>query len=128
MRVLVAEDNEVALTMIDAILSTAGFQVETARDGAEALARVRTGEVRLVVSDWVMPNMSGLALCRAIRTEKLPAYVYIILLTSNGTLEERVAGLSVGADDFMVKPFNAEELIARVRAGERILSQATPSP
>jgi len=125
-RILVVEDNHITATLLETLLTTAGYHVEVARDGQEALARIRTGEFQLVVSDWEMPNMSGLALCRAIRTECLSAYVYIILLTSHGQQEERIAGLSVGADDFIVKPFNAEELIHRIRSGERVLALQPP--
>jgi putative two-component system response regulator len=125
-RILIVEDNEVAATMLECILTTAGYQTEIARDGQEALERIRKGDIRLVVSDWEMPNMTGLALCRAIRTEDLPGYVYVILLTSHSQVEERIAGLSVGADDYVVKPFNAEELIHRIRSGERVLALQKP--
>ncbi len=122
MKVLVVDDSEVTLKLISEILTTAGLEVEVARDGLQAINRIREGEIRLIVSDWAMPNMSGLALCRAVRTEPLPGYVYIILLTSHATVEDRVAGLSVGADDFLPKPFDPAELIARVRAGVRVLT------
>jgi DNA-binding response OmpR family regulator len=124
--VLIVEDNQATATMLECILTTAGYRTEIARDGVEAMSRIRRGDIRLVVSDWEMPNMSGLALCRAIRTEALPGYVYVILLTSHGQAEERVAGLAVGADDYIVKPFNPEELIHRVRSGERVLALQNP--
>lgn len=119
---LVVEDDEITLCAVQGVLTTAGFDVEVARDGREALARLREGKIRLVVSDWEMPHLSGVALCRKIRSESQPGYVYIILLTANSSIEERVAGLSVGADDYIVKPFHGDELVARVRIGVRILS------
>lgn len=125
MKVLVVDDNEVSLTLLEATLAAVGYQVESARDGAEAMERLRSNEVRLVVSDWEMPRMSGLELCRAIRAEDFPGYIYVILVTSHDSPQETVAGLSAGADDFLGKPFNPSELIARVRAGERILSLET---
>lgn len=124
MRVLIVDDSEVTLKMLSGILSAAGFEVEMARDGREALNKIREGVIRLVVSDWEMPNMSGLALCRAIRTENLPGYVWVLLLTTHGSVEERVAGLAVGADDFLPKPFDPEELIGRLRTGLRVVSTA----
>jgi len=122
MNILVAEDNEVQAVLLEATLTQAGFQVTCVRDGAEALERVRTGEFRLVVTDWEMPRMTGPELCRAIRAEDLPGYVYIILVTSRDTAQERVQGLASGADDFVAKPFNPAELIERLHTAERILS------
>jgi putative two-component system response regulator len=125
MKVLVVDDNDISLTLLQATLTEAGYEVETARDGVEALERVRAGGIRLVVSDWEMPRMSGPELCRAVRADEVPGYVYVILVTSHSSSEEAVAGLTAGADDFVVKPFNPSELIARVRTGERIISLET---
>jgi putative two-component system response regulator len=91
----------------------------------EALHRVRTERFRLVVSDWEMPRMNGPDLCRAIRADDLVGYVYFVLVTGHDSPRERVEGLSAGADDFVGKPFDPSELIARVRTGERILSLET---
>jgi putative two-component system response regulator len=76
----------------------------------------------LVITDWEMPHMTGVELCRALRGEDLGGYVYVILLTGRGSSAEIVEGMSAGADDFIVKPFIHAELMARVRAGERVLS------
>ena len=73
---------------------------------------LREGSCRLVISDWDMPEMDGLELCRAIRSGDLPGYVYMILLTVHDRTEEKVAGLAAGADDFIAKPFNPAELLA----------------
>jgi putative two-component system response regulator len=125
MRVLIADDNDVSLTLLEATLTQAGYQVETARDGAEALTRVQSGGIRLVVSDWEMPRLSGIELCRAVRASEMPGYVYVVLVTGRDSAEAMAEGFSAGADDFIRKPFNPIELIARVRAGERILSLET---
>jgi putative two-component system response regulator len=125
MKVLIVDDNDVSLMLLGATLMQAGYEVETARDGQEALERIRREGLRLVVSDWEMPRMNGLELCRAVRGEEIPGYVYVVLVTSHDSSEETVKGLAAGADDFIGKPFDPSELIARVRAGERILSLET---
>ncbi len=125
MKILAVDDNDVSLTMLQATLAQAGHEVATARDGAEALERVRSEGFRLVVSDWEMPRLTGPELCRRIRSDDLPGYVYLILVTSHNTPQERVEGLSAGADDFIAKPFNPAELVERIHTGERILSLET---
>ncbi|MBX3390606.1 MAG: response regulator [Phycisphaeraceae bacterium] len=125
MNVLVVDDNDVSLTLLEATLTQAGYDVEAVRDGADALERVRRGGVKLVVSDWEMPRMNGSELCKAIRADGLSGYVYIVLVTGHDLPHQRVEGLSAGADDFIGKPFDPSELIARVRTGERILALET---
>jgi len=125
MRILVADDDEISRDLIEHALLKAGYDVETAADGREALEIVRSGRCRLVISDWSMPQMSGIELCRAVRAELCEGYVYLILLTSHSKPNEIVEGMSAGADDFIGKPFNPQELIVRVRAGERVLALET---
>ncbi|HEY1921491.1 MAG TPA: response regulator [Tepidisphaeraceae bacterium] len=125
MRVLIADDDEVALLVLEAALKKAGYEVVTARNGREVLEQVRQGNCRLVVSDWEMPEISGVELCKAIRAEQIRGYVYIILLTGHDTPEERVEGLRAGADEFVGKPYNTTELIARIGTAERVLSLET---
>jgi putative two-component system response regulator len=125
MRVLIADDDEVALLVLQAALTKAGYEVITARNGREVLEQVRLGNCRLVVSDWEMPEMTGVELCKAIRAEQIRGYVYIILLTGHDTPEERVEGLRAGADEFVGKPYNTTELIARIGTAERVLSMET---
>ncbi|MCW5769480.1 MAG: response regulator [Phycisphaeraceae bacterium] len=125
MKILVVDDNDVSLTLIQSTLSRAGYDVDTATDGEQALALIKRGGYRLVVSDWEMPCLDGPGLCRAVRAEELPGYVYIVLVTSHGSSQDAVEGLSAGADDFVAKPFHPSELIARVRAGERIVALET---
>jgi len=125
MRILAVDDDDIALDMLTMALGEAGHEVTTARDGEQALHALREEQHRMVITDWKMPNMTGLDLCRAIRADELAGYVYIIIVTSCNSPEEIVAGMSAGADDFMTKPFNPDELAVRVRAGERILSLET---
>jgi len=121
MRTLIVDDSDIDLGLLEQALRKAGHEVDCARDGEEALEFVRQGTHRLVISDWEMPHMDGLALCRKVRAISVN-YVYFILLTSYRNPGDIVAGLSAGADDFIAKPFHPEELLLRVRSGERILS------
>lgn len=126
MKILVVDDTPLALLMLRTALTTAGHEVIEARDGAAALQVLRaTDAIRMVVMDWEMPGMSGPELCRQIRSSSLGDYLYLILLTSHNTTEDKVAGLSAGADDFITKPFEPAELLARVASGERMLSLET---
>ena len=125
MRILIVDDDPMALEMLKHALTRAGHQVETASNGVEALEVLRKGTCRLVISDWTMPEMDGVELCRRIRAADSGGYIYLILLTARNSQQDTVEGLSAGADDFMPKPFNPTELMLRVRIGERILSLET---
>jgi putative two-component system response regulator len=125
MRVLIVDDDEIALMVLKDALETAGHEVSTAANGKEAMQVLRTNPCRLVISDWEMPQMDGIELCRSIRTEEPCGYVYVILLTSHDARAERLKGLKAGADDFIAKPFDPPELLARVAIGERVLSLET---
>jgi putative two-component system response regulator len=122
MRVLVAEDDSVTALMLQYCLEQFGYEVTLVDNGLSALELVRTGEYQLVVSDWAMPKMNGLELCRQIRKRPFSTYTYIILLTSHGGTQSIVEGLDAGADDFITKPFEPEELQVRLRAGQRLLA------
>ncbi len=125
MQILIVEDDPVALELLRSALVEAGHEVQTAANGREAMEVLRAGNCRMVITDWMMPEMDGLELCQAIRTEELGRYVYVILLTKKESTAEVVQGLSAGADDFMSKPFEPEEMAVRIRAGERIASLET---
>jgi putative two-component system response regulator len=124
-KILIVDDEDIARAMLSNALVRAGHEVVVTTNGEEALDLLRRGDVRLVITDWEMPVMNGLDLCRAIRRRDCGGYAYVILLTSRGESAEIVEGMSAGADDFIVKPFNHAELMARVRAGERVLSLET---
>jgi len=121
-RVLIVDDDEIALELLSATIASAGYEVSTARDGCEALATLRTGVFRVVITDWEMPNMNGIELCRKIRERQSSSYVYVILVTSREGAHNVVEGLDSGADDFISKPFHPSELCLRVRSGMRLLS------
>ncbi len=125
MRLLAVDDDDVTLEMLHQVLAQTGHEVQTAHNGLEAMRILRQQQCRIVVTDWRMPEMDGLELCRAIRAEPFRGYVYIILLTSNDSKSCVVDGLGAGADDFMSKPFHADELIARLNTGVRIVSLET---
>jgi putative two-component system response regulator len=122
---LVVEDDDFTAELLEHTLGQFGYQVTLARNGREAFRLIRTGRYRLVVSDWEMPEMNGVELCRSIRQRRSGSYVYVILLTSHQETRHVVEGLNAGADDYISKPFQPEELRLRLRAGERILSLET---
>lgn len=125
MQVLICDDDEIGLDILEHLLVEQGFDVLRASDGREALELLHHHACRLVISDWEMPGMSGVELCRNIRQGDFGAYIYVILLTSRDRSEDIVAGLGAGADDFITKPFQPDELTVRVRAGLRVLSLET---
>src|SRR5262245_54909210 len=122
MRVLIVEDDRDALELLDNALQHFGYDVTTARDGVEALAAVRSGEFQLVISDWEMPGLSGVELCREVRSCISPSYTYFILLTARRGTHNLVEGLRAGADEFLSKPVDPDELKLRLDVAERILS------
>ena len=112
--VLLVDDDARILRMLERTLAAEGYDVSAVADGGAALARVERSLPDLVVLDVAMPGLDGLAVTRRLRAKRLP--VPILLLTARDALDERVAGLDAGADDYLVKPFEVEELTARVRA------------
>ena len=120
-RILVADDSRAQRMLLAAPLRRSGFQVFEAEDGARALDLVRDHGIDLVLSDWMMPGLTGPELCRALRQRGDADYVYFILLTSKNERAEIAEGFENGADDFLAKPVNGEELRARIKAGFRLL-------
>jgi sigma-B regulation protein RsbU (phosphoserine phosphatase) len=122
MRVLIAEDELFSRRLLQKTLESWGYEVSAAKDGAEALAFALEHNIRLVIADWMMPVMDGEMLCKEIRKQDRPGgYTYFILLTAKQGHEDLVRGLKAGADDYLTKPFEPEELKARLRAGERVV-------
>jgi two-component system, OmpR family, response regulator MprA len=115
--VLVVDDDAAILRMLERTLTAEGYAVETAADGGAALAAVEREVPDLVVLDVSMPGLDGLDVCRRLRSKGLA--LPILLLTARDAVTDRVTGLDAGADDYLVKPFAAEELLARVRALSR---------
>ena len=119
--ILIAEDNPVSRKLIEKALIKAGHEVVSVENGRKALEMFNKSFFPIVLTDWVMPEMDGLELCRAIRETDTPGYVFIVLLTANDSKDDIVTGLKAGADDYLTKPFNHAELIARLNTGKRIL-------
>jgi len=122
MEVLIVDDDPLMLHLSRTVVTRLGHQVTAARDGREALQLMRRGSYRMVISDWEMPEMDGLELCRQIRQRYCSKYVYIILHTVRCGAQNIIDGLNAGADEFITKPVDPEELRVRVRTGERILA------
>jgi diguanylate cyclase (GGDEF)-like protein len=119
--ILAADDSPIYSALIKAALSTEYPNLILARDGREALDLFEQFRPDLVITDWVMPTVTGPELCRHIRNISGEAYTYLMLLTSNSEKDGIVAGLAAGADDYLVKPFDRRELVARVGVGRRII-------
>lgn len=122
MKVLIADDSSVSRRLLEATLKRWDYDVESACDGDEALAVLRRpGGPTLAILDWMMPSLTGPEVCRLVRQESREPYVYILLLTSRSHKEDLIEGMESGADDYLVKPFDQNELKVRLRAGRRIL-------
>ena len=102
-------------------LRRAGYEVEVAEDGLQALERLRQQMFPILLTDWEMPAMDGISLCRAVRAAQFDGYVYIILLTARDGKANIIEGLEAGADDYLTKPVNDQELVARLQTAQRIL-------
>jgi sigma-B regulation protein RsbU (phosphoserine phosphatase) len=121
-KILLVDDDRVARRIHSILLRAQGHEVVEAADGALAWQLVVESDISFVVSDWVMPNLAGVDLCRRIRAAALDRYVYVILCTSKGAKTDLIEGMDAGADDFLVKPVGPDELRVKVRAGERVLN------
>jgi two-component system, cell cycle response regulator len=119
--VLLVDDDPLVHQIVANMLEPAGFRVQHAADGAEALDMVREDCPYFVVTDWSMAPMDGIELCQRLRKENLPHYVYAVLLTAKSRTDDIVTGLNAGADDFVTKPVSRGELLARLQAGSRVL-------
>jgi two-component system cell cycle response regulator len=123
MKILIAEDDPISRRVLETNLLEWGYEVLVASDGGEAWEIIQQPESpSLIISDWMMPRMDGLALCREIRNMEKSEYIYFIILTAKGEKKNIIEGLEAGADDFLTKPFNQEELKYRTRIGERIIN------
>jgi two-component system phosphate regulon response regulator PhoB len=123
-KVLVVEDEEAISQLLAYNLSKEGFTVSVSSDGDEAMILVDEQKPDLVLMDWMLPNVSGIELCRRLRTGSETRDIPVIMLTARGEEEDRVRGLDVGADDYVTKPFSMTELVARMRA---VLRRTAPA-
>ena len=119
--VLVVEDDPAAALNHHDLVVSCGYEAVIARDGEEALEAFRTRAFRMVICDWQMPVMDGLAFCRAVRALQLPYYVYVIVVTQKLGKPALLEAMSAGVDDFISKPLNRDALYLRLRVAARIL-------
>lgn len=126
LKILIADDDEVSRDLLEHMLSQEGYEVRVAATGLEAYSILRDEAIQLVITDWEMPELSGIDLCKLIRQGGSEAgYVYVIMLSGHNERSQIVEGLAAGADDFLTKPLFRDELLVRIRAGERVLSLET---
>lgn len=124
MKILIAEDESVSRVKLQRILEKWNYEVISTRDGVEAFEAFRRDRYSMVITDWEMPHMDGISLVQRIRQHQQEAdygYVYILMLTAKSEKQDLVDGMEAGADDFVSKPFDNDELRVRLRAGERII-------
>jgi DNA-binding response OmpR family regulator len=122
MRVLIAEDDPVSRRVAESFFLKWGYEVVLAQDGDEAWRVLeREDAPRLAVLDWMMPGLAGTDICKRVRAREGQPYVYILLLTAKAQKKDLLEGMDAGADDYLVKPFDANELRARLHVGQRII-------
>ncbi len=120
-RILVVEDDPFFQRVLLKRLAAEGYQVQAASDGREGMKAIVTFDPDLVISDWMMPQVDGLELCQSVKTGLRETAPYFILLTAKGEISDKLLALDTGADNYLVKPCDQGELMARVRAGLRIV-------
>jgi diguanylate cyclase (GGDEF)-like protein len=120
-KVLLVDDCSSTRRLLAKELSEAGYEVDCASDGVQAMAWLDSHGVDFVITDWQMPRMDGSELCRSIRRADLPHYVHIVFMTAHSDEVDLIDGLAAGADDYVIKPVVSQELLARLRAGSRVL-------
>ena len=115
-KILIVEDDEALATLLDYNLGKEGFKTTVATDGDEALLKIEDAPPDLLVLDWMLPNTSGIEVCRRVRSKSETQNIPIIMLTARSEEADRIRGLETGADDYLTKPFSTDELVARIRA------------
>lgn len=123
MKILLAEDIAVTRKLVKKVLENGGYEVIEAGDGQEAweIFQKEKEKIGVALIDWSMPRLNGLQLCKKIKATKIPGYIYVIFLTGKVDMDNVVEGLESGADDYLTKPFDKRELIARINVGERFV-------
>ena len=122
MRILIAEDDRISRRLLEMTLQRLSFEVTITENGAQALEVLNGPEPpQLAILDWMMPEMDGIEVCRALRSQTREKYTYIIFLTARGQKKDIIEALESGADDYLIKPFDPQELRSRLRVGMRVL-------
>ena len=118
--VLIVEDEKDTRFILEKLLSRNNYEVTSSVNGQEALEVLKTFSPKVILADWTMPVLDGLALCNILKNDEKHKLIYFIILTARSSLKDRIMGLDVGADDFLIKPVENQELLARIRSGVRI--------
>jgi len=121
-KILIVEDEEDTKFVLERLLIKNGYEVKSSTNGSDALIMLKSFNPKLIVADWTMPEMDGLQLCNILKADEKYKLIYFIVLTARASLKDRVKGLDVGADDFLVKPVENSELLAHIRSGVRIFN------
>ncbi len=119
-KILVVEDEKDTRFILEKLLTRNNYEVVTAVNGEDALEVLKTFSPKVILADWTMPVLDGLALCNILKSDEKYKGIYFIILTARSSLKDRIMGLDIGADDFLVKPVENQELLARIRSGVRI--------
>ncbi|HPI36380.1 MAG TPA: response regulator [Ignavibacteriaceae bacterium] len=119
-KVLIVEDDPDTRFILKRSLEKSNYEVETTENGKVALKKLETFFPKVIIADWTMPEMDGLELCQVLKDDPRYKLIYFIILTARSSLKDRVTGLDFGADDFLIKPVETQELLARIRSGVRI--------
>ncbi|MFO7985725.1 MAG: response regulator [Desulfatiglandaceae bacterium] len=125
MKILIVDDELVSRKKVEKLIQILGHETLMAKDGIEGWETWQNERTRMVITDWIMPGMDGLELCKKIREVQGGRYTYVIMVTSKEAVSDLITGMEAGADDFITKPFVKAELAVRIRAGERILGFET---
>lgn len=121
-RILIVEDDEDTRLVLTRLLEKNGYLSVSCENGYEAIELIQEFHPKVIMADWTMPEMDGPELCSIIKNNEKSKYIYFILLTAKASLNDRIIGLDLGADDFLIKPIENQELLARIRTGIRIFN------
>jgi two-component system phosphate regulon response regulator PhoB len=124
MRLMFVEDDAKLMSIVQHRLTNAGYEVRVAGDGRAALALLQQAPADIVITDWKMPHMTGIELCRAIRAHPVLRNTYIIMLTGQASPDEQVEGIHAGADDYLTKPVTMDRLLSSIRTALHVLGHA----
>ena len=119
-KILIVEDEPDTRFILGKLLAKDNYEVVSVSNGIEALEKLQNYDPKVIIADWTMPKMDGLELCDRIKQNEKYKSIYYIMLTARSAVKDRVKGLDVGADDFLLKPTENQELLARIRSGIRI--------
>ena len=121
MKVFIVDDDPVSMMILKQNIESWGYELETSINGSDALEKLKNTDTKLIILDWVLPDISGIEICKKIREYDLNIKSYIIFLTSKTEMEELIEAFEAGADDFLSKPVNPSELKSRLNAGRKII-------